>query len=240
MRNAVAAALVMPLALTALAVHGVMTGVLDPAHNARLNSFDLVTPDGRVIYTDNPPDDVPAEEVDLPELIIEPATRVRSPASQPGGQAAEPPQASQPLSKPIITSPAEQQVVPPGQRQVTIVAEASSVPLPEGFRYILLINGALHGEPVITPVWTLDNPLPGEQRAQIAIIDASGTRGRVLQVPGAEFGAFTWGYTVDQPLPGLTDKPVVTRDLLPLGSPGAMDLLFALDDRMQDGVLDPG
>ncbi len=38
-----------PLALTALAVHGVMTGVLDRAHNARLNSFDLVTPDGQPV-----------------------------------------------------------------------------------------------------------------------------------------------------------------------------------------------
>ena len=54
---------------------------------------------------------------------------------------------------------------------------------------------------------------------------------RVMQLPGAEFGAFRWGYTVDPPLPGLTDKPLITRDLLPLGSPGAMDLLYALDDR---------
>jgi exopolysaccharide biosynthesis WecB/TagA/CpsF family protein len=38
-----------PMALTALAVHGVMTGVQDPAHNARLNSFDLVTPDGQPV-----------------------------------------------------------------------------------------------------------------------------------------------------------------------------------------------
>jgi N-acetylglucosaminyldiphosphoundecaprenol N-acetyl-beta-D-mannosaminyltransferase len=38
-----------PLALTALAVHGVMTGVSDPAHNARLNSFDQVTPDGQPV-----------------------------------------------------------------------------------------------------------------------------------------------------------------------------------------------
>ena len=36
-------------AVTALAVHGVMTGVLDPAHNARLNSFDVVTPDGQPV-----------------------------------------------------------------------------------------------------------------------------------------------------------------------------------------------
>jgi N-acetylglucosaminyldiphosphoundecaprenol N-acetyl-beta-D-mannosaminyltransferase len=38
-----------PLALTALAVHGVMTGVHDPAHAARLNSFDLATPDGQPV-----------------------------------------------------------------------------------------------------------------------------------------------------------------------------------------------
>jgi exopolysaccharide biosynthesis WecB/TagA/CpsF family protein len=38
-----------PLALTALAVHGVMTGVNDPDHGARLNGFDVVTPDGQPV-----------------------------------------------------------------------------------------------------------------------------------------------------------------------------------------------
>jgi len=38
-----------PLAVTALAVHGVMTGVQDRSHGARLNSFDLVTPDGQPV-----------------------------------------------------------------------------------------------------------------------------------------------------------------------------------------------
>jgi N-acetylglucosaminyldiphosphoundecaprenol N-acetyl-beta-D-mannosaminyltransferase len=38
-----------PLALTALAVHGVMTGVQDPAQGARLNAFDVVTPDGQPV-----------------------------------------------------------------------------------------------------------------------------------------------------------------------------------------------
>jgi exopolysaccharide biosynthesis WecB/TagA/CpsF family protein len=38
-----------PFALTALAVHGVMTGVSDRAHAARLNSFDLATPDGQPV-----------------------------------------------------------------------------------------------------------------------------------------------------------------------------------------------
>ena len=38
-----------PLAVTALAVHGVMTGVQDRVHGARLNAFDLVTPDGQPV-----------------------------------------------------------------------------------------------------------------------------------------------------------------------------------------------
>lgn len=38
-----------PYAVTALAVHGVMTGVQDHAHGARLNAFDLVTPDGQPV-----------------------------------------------------------------------------------------------------------------------------------------------------------------------------------------------
>ena len=62
---------------------------------------------------------------------------------------------------------------------------------------------------------------------------------RLLQVPGTEFGAFQWGFTVDQPLPALTDRPLITRDLLPLGSPAAMDLAFALDDRFQTDTIEP-
>lgn len=38
-----------PLALTALAVHGVMTGVADRDHNALLNSLDVVAPDGQPV-----------------------------------------------------------------------------------------------------------------------------------------------------------------------------------------------
>jgi exopolysaccharide biosynthesis WecB/TagA/CpsF family protein len=38
-----------PYAATALAVHGVMTGVLDPEQRYRLNHLDLVTPDGQPV-----------------------------------------------------------------------------------------------------------------------------------------------------------------------------------------------
>lgn len=35
--------------ISALAVHGVMTGVLDPEHKFRLNDFDLLVPDGQPV-----------------------------------------------------------------------------------------------------------------------------------------------------------------------------------------------
>lgn len=38
-----------PHSCTALAVHGVMTGVLDPEQRYRLNGLDLVTPDGQPV-----------------------------------------------------------------------------------------------------------------------------------------------------------------------------------------------
>jgi len=69
-------------------------------------------------------------------------------------------------------------------------------------------------------------------------IDARTGRSRVVQLPGAEFGSFRWGHTTDQPLVGLAATPLVTRDLLPLGSAAAMDLAFALDDRVQEGILE--
>ena len=38
-----------PLAMTALAVHGAMTGFFEPVHRRRLNAFDLVTHDGQPV-----------------------------------------------------------------------------------------------------------------------------------------------------------------------------------------------
>jgi exopolysaccharide biosynthesis WecB/TagA/CpsF family protein len=38
-----------PLAVSALAVHGVMTGAIDPIHRYRLNQFDLLVPDGQPV-----------------------------------------------------------------------------------------------------------------------------------------------------------------------------------------------
>lgn len=67
----------------------------------------------------------------------------------------------------------------------------------------------------------------------------SGYTGSVLLLPGIESAAYRWGYPVDPILPGITRKPLLTRDWLPLGSPPLMDLLYALDDSFQNGTADP-
>ena len=98
---------------------------------------------------------------------------------------------------------------------------------------------ALWNRALVDPAIDRDQDPPTAWQEASTHLDTTDQTARVLQLPGAEFGAFRWGYTTDHPLVALTDKPVVTRDLLPLGSSGAMDLLFALDDRVQDLTLGP-
>ena len=90
----------------------------------------------------------------------------------------------------------------------------------------------------VDPALERDQDPPNAWLEAAADLDGRADGYRVLQLPGAEFGAFAWGYTVDQPLPSLTERPLVTRDLLPLGSAAAMDLAFALDDRAQESSIE--
>ena len=66
--------------------------------------------------------------------------------------------------------------------------------------------------------------------------DDDGTR--VLELPGSLFAAYRWGNTVDPITPGLIDRPWVARELLPFGTRGSVDLLAALDRRMQQGTFE--
>jgi arabinofuranan 3-O-arabinosyltransferase len=98
---------------------------------------------------------------------------------------------------------------------------------------------ALRSGGLVDPSLERDQDPPSAWLDAAAELDALPTGFRVLQLPGTEFGAYRWGYTVDQPLPALTERALVTRDLLPLGSAPAMDLVFALDDLFQDGIAEP-
>jgi len=63
--------------------------------------------------------------------------------------------------------------------------------------------------------------------------------GRILAIPGADFADYRWGGTVDPVLPGLTDRSVLYRELIPQGSAGTADLLNAFDRRLAEGWFEP-
>ena len=87
---------------------------------------------------------------------------------------------------------------------------------------LALVNlPSILGHRLVDPALDRDQDVPAAWVEAAAALDELPAGYRVLQIPGVEFGAFRWGYTVDPPLPGLTERPLVTRDLLPLGSPGS-------------------
>ncbi len=104
---------------------------------------------------------------------------------------------------------------------------------------VALVNlPALVGGRMIDPDVSRPESIPSAWREAADYLDRrfdEGLTGSVLLLPGAESAAYRWGYTVDPILPGLTRKPLITRDWLPLGSAPFDDLLYALDDAFQEG-----
>ncbi|WP_158545922.1 alpha-(1-_3)-arabinofuranosyltransferase family protein [Blastococcus sp. TF02A-30] len=63
---------------------------------------------------------------------------------------------------------------------------------------------------------------------------------RALVVPGAGFGVQTWGWTVDEPLQGLTDGSWATRSQVPMVPGATARLLDAVESRLANGQGGPG
>ena len=113
--------------------------------------------------------------------------------------------------------------------------------LPLAFILVCLNVPALFGGRYIDPAISRPEKLPTAWTQAAALLDQrfdAGHTGSVLILPGIESAAYRWGYPVDPILPGITKKPMITRDWLPLGSAPFMDLLYALDDSFQNGTAD--
>jgi len=122
-------------------------------------------------------------------------------------------------------------------------AGSTSYRVHAGILLLVVINApaTVQGR-LIDPVMTRPQDLPQAWYDVADHLDRrfdAGETGSVLLVPGLESAAYRWGYPVDPILPGLTKKPFVSRDWLPLGSAPFMDLLYALDDSFQSGTADP-
>jgi arabinofuranan 3-O-arabinosyltransferase len=81
--------------------------------------------------------------------------------------------------------------------------------------------------------------VPSYWREAAAYLDETDDGTRVFEIPGADFASYRWGNTVEPVTPGLTDRPLVFRELIPYGSPPSADLLVAFDGRLQAHVGEP-
>ncbi len=92
---------------------------------------------------------------------------------------------------------------------------------------------------VVDPSLQAPASVPGYWQQAIASLEARGPATRVLELPGQDFSYYRWGTTADPITPGLLDRPFVSRELTPYGTPASADLVRALDRRLQEGVFEP-
>ncbi len=69
-------------------------------------------------------------------------------------------------------------------------------------------------------------------------LDGAGD-GRVLMIPGSDFAYPRAGGTIDPILPGILDRPVLYRELVPQGAEATAELLNAHERRLHDGWAEP-
>jgi hypothetical protein len=98
----------------------------------------------------------------------------------------------------------------------------------------------------LPPLWNgnliasnLDRPtsIPSYWQEAATYLNAAGSSSRVLGLPGEDFAAYAWGVTQDPIAPGLLDRPYVSRQVVPAGTPAAVNLLQAVDQPLQEGTL---
>lgn len=107
-----------------------------------------------------------------------------------------------------------------------------------------LVMGALAVQAL--PWWTGGIATDAITRGEIPgywadVVDVLGddTAHRVWETPGSDFASHRWGGTIDPVLVGLTDRPVVARELIPLGTDHSADLVSEIERRVAENTLDP-
>ncbi len=91
------------------------------------------------------------------------------------------------------------------------------------------------------PLWTGQLRQNGWEEIPQAWVDAgryldqNADGGTTLLLPGAGFGQQTWGWTIDEPLQGLTDAAWVSRSQVPLAPGPTIRYLDAIQERIADG-----
>jgi arabinofuranan 3-O-arabinosyltransferase len=82
--------------------------------------------------------------------------------------------------------------------------------------------------------------VPAEWSELLAYLDASPPSGRLLVVPTSAFAEYDWGRPLEEPLQFLSDRPWVSRSLIPLGSAESVAVLDVIEDVLAHGTAEPG
>ncbi len=107
---------------------------------------------------------------------------------------------------------------------------------------VLLVGGAI----AFPSFWTSgmvadrfhrDEELPDYWLAAAEHLDEG--EGRILEMPGIDFASYRWGNTLDPISSDLIERPIVWRELIPLGTEPGIDLMGALDRSIQEGWFEP-
>lgn len=105
---------------------------------------------------------------------------------------------------------------------------------------LIVINLApLFAGDVIASNLAYRTPLPKYVTNAANYLNASSPNTRVLGIPGVDFGYYRWGVSMDQIWPGLLTRGWISRGSVPVGEPGSVNLLRAVDESIQDGTMDP-
>ena len=81
--------------------------------------------------------------------------------------------------------------------------------------------------------------LPRSEQAAIGYLNSVNPGTRVMAIPGNDFASFRWGNTVDAPQPAFLTRPFLIHEQQVMGSMATADMLYALDDPIQQATANP-
>jgi arabinofuranan 3-O-arabinosyltransferase len=103
----------------------------------------------------------------------------------------------------------------------------------------IVLAPSVVGAELVDPLYSRAENVPTYWEDALSYADAHARDGRLLEIPGSRYAAYQWGNTYEPITYGLAKTPTAWREQIPYGGAGSADLLVALDNRIQAGLLDP-
>ena len=138
------------------------------AANAQI--YKHVDENGKITFTDQPPDDGRATQVEIKPINTTPPP---SPSAYPRTTPEADDEAASSGYTISITSPADQTIIPRGPGNFSVSASISPSLAPAQTLQ-LLIDGSPRGEAQRNPSWAHTNVFRGEHQLVVAVLDANG------------------------------------------------------------------